>query len=88
LTVTIDGETVVGIFNMTGDAADQWYKYSGQFTGSGSAPTFSISDSVTQAAGNDFALDDITITTPEPAAWMFAAGGAALMFLLRRVRKA
>ena len=64
-----------------------WTPFSGSFVADSTSTTLSIFTDVNDLSGNDFGLDDISVTAavPEPATWMMMMLGIGLIgFSLRR----
>ncbi len=82
LKFSIDGNQIGSDFSATGVGV--WKQFTATFTvTAGTTPT--AVDLITIAGGNDFALDDISITVvPEPSTYV--AGGLALLPLLFGLR--
>ncbi|CAN5439318.1 hypothetical protein BH11ARM2_BH11ARM2_23160 [soil metagenome] len=87
LTFELNGNTINAMpFSATG--VGQWQQFSATFVATSTLSNFAIRDNVLELGGNDFGLDDISLTTnavPEPCSMAaLAIGGLAL---LRRRRK-
>lgn len=67
-----------------------WTSFSGSFVANSTSANLSIFTDVSAASGNDFGLDEISVTAavPEPATWMMMLiGMAGIGFSMRRKDK-
>jgi hypothetical protein len=86
LQVDLDQASITGL--LTPSQTGLWQQVVVGFTAGSAAPMLRIYDRNLVESGNDFALDDITISAPEPAAWTFAITGIAAILFARRMRRA
>ncbi len=66
-------------------SSTEWSKSTTFFVATAASPVISIRDDNTQATGNDFALDDISLAVaPEPSTTVLLGAGFAALIAVRR----
>jgi hypothetical protein len=77
--------TIATSGNVTGTG--NWLQFSGNFVATGTSAKISIFNDNSQASGNDYGLDLISVTAvPEPASWAMMIGGFGLIGAAARRR--
>jgi hypothetical protein len=77
-------DTSLGTFNLSTLPVGTWGQFSFNYTAESSGPvTFSITDLATSNDGNDFALDDLSLSVvPEPSSFALVGVGTAMLLTL------
>lgn len=75
------GSGFVRVNDVTLSGVGTWLETGGEFTATSSNVVLRIVNTTTIAGGNDFGLDDISLTTaiPEPATWGLMVTGFGLV---------
>jgi hypothetical protein len=85
LSFSVNGTQVGSTFTAS-TTTGLWQEFSGDFTASSNSAALSIIDTNLTRSGNDFALDDISVSAvPEPGVWVMMLGGMAILGAMFRM---
>jgi hypothetical protein len=85
LNLSVNGTQVGSTFTAS-TTTGLWQQFSGDFTASSNSAALSIIDTNLTRSGNDFALDDISVSAvPEPGVWVMMLGGMAILGAMLRM---
>jgi hypothetical protein len=88
IAVRTDGGTQTVATSGAVTGTGNWIQFGGSFVATSSTANLSIFNDNSQASGNDYGLDNISVTAvPEPASWAMMIGGFGLLGAAARRRR-